>query len=382
MELKIKNLVLAKHFLLKNITESAYLDENDFAEKLEDWLQNFMFLAESLNIPISHVSDILSDDHHFDKLISSYINSSQNNNSIHEKIFENYGKEISEYYKLITEILTVNYIASFFLHKPKFNLKDDRDKVINSEYKKGAQFLKDFLKKPTEIDFLKMKYFSFESLELYISLFKYKNSKRINYVSLYEISLEIVNILFPGYDEVDYNLKISSDLFAKLDSCKCGVKDWCLYEQTCVEILRFVFIPEFNLLYFQKRTENGHQVRDVILPNTKQKGFWGSLKHEFNSKNIVIEMKNGIAKNINKDSINQLRIYLSKKTIGRFGLLFIRNKPSKSLLIARKMAYEESGILILIVDDKLLKKLILGRVWFGSCKDILQKEKIKFEIDY
>lgn len=63
-------------------------------------------------------------------------------------------------------------------------------------------------------------------------------------------------------------------------------------------------------------------------------------------------------------------------------MLFIRNKPSKSLLVARKMAYEESGILILIIDDKLLKKLILGRVWFGSCKEVLQREKIKFEINY
>jgi hypothetical protein len=44
-------------------------------------------------------------------------------------------------------------------------------------------------------------------------------------------------------------------------------------------------------------------------------------------------------------------LYLSKPTVGNFGLLFTRKKSSKKLLLARRRAYEESKILILIIDD-------------------------------
>lgn len=77
-----------------------------------------------------------------------------------------------------------------------------------------------------------------------------------------------------------------------------------------------------------------------------------------------------------------MRIYLSKKTIGKFGFLFIRESPNKSLLQARKLAYQESDILIILINDDLLKKLILCRALFGKCDDLLKMEKIKFEVEY
>jgi hypothetical protein len=49
---------------------------------------------------------------------------------------------------------------------------------------------------------------------------------------------------------------------------------------------------------------------------------------------------------------------------------------------AQHDAYEQSGILIIIVDDDLLKKLILSKAYMGDCDDIIANEKVKFEIGY
>lgn len=381
---KIKKFVLSKHFLTKSITEAGFSHDSDIEleEDLKTEIENFNFLAKTLNIEFGEIKDILSEDFHFDRLISSYLNSIINNDNIDEKIIEMYGKEISEYYHILTHIISVHYISSFLIAKKEINIKTERGQFLNSEFEKGEAYISTFFQNIRGSNFLMKKYFSKKEIEIYIEIYNKYNNKPDDYKTLNELSSNLVNIVFPEYDEVAYNLRISKELIEKLNNCKAGLKDWNLYEKTCIEILRFIFIPEFDMLYFQKRTENGHQIRDVILPNTKQKGFWKSIKEEFDSKNIVIELKNGNSKNINKDSVNQLRIYLSKKTIGKFGLLFIRNEPPKSLLISRKLAYEESGILILIIDDKLLKSLILSKAWLGSCKEVLQREKIKFEVEY
>jgi hypothetical protein len=381
---KIKKFVLSKHFLIKSITEAGFSHDNDieFKENLNTQFENFNFLAKSLNIQFESAKDLLSEDYHYDKLISSYINSIVHNNNIDKNILELYGKEISEYYHALTDILSVNYILSFLVNKEEIDIKTERGSFLNSEFKKGEEYINNYFKNFRKINFVIRKYFSTRELKTYVDLYSQNIENKNDYQSLNEISSNLLNRVFPEYDEVAYNLRISKELIEKLNKCKVGLKDWNLYEKTCIEILRFLFIPEFSLLYFQNRTQNGHQIRDVIIPNTKQKGFWKSIKEEFNSKNIIIELKNGASKNLNKDSVNQLRIYLSKKTIGKFGLLFIRNQPSKSLLISRKLAYEESGILILIIDDKLLKNLILSKAWLGSCKEMIQREKIKFEMEY
>lgn len=381
---KIKKFVLAKHFLTKSITEASFSHDNnkEFEEDLNTEIDNFNFLAKSLNIKFEGVNDIISKNSHYDRLISSYINSVNQNETFDKKILENYGQEISECYHILKHIISIQYVLSFLQIREEIDIKTERGKFINSELEKGEEYIKNYFKNFRGIDFLMRKYFSKKEIKIYMNLYIHNAENKDDYKTLHELSSSLVNRVFPEYNQVAYNLDISKNLIEKLNKCKPGLKDWSLYEETCIEILRFIFIPEFDILYFQKRTENNHQIRDVLIPNTKQKGFWKSIKEEFNSKNIVIELKNGITKNLNKDSVNQLRIYLSKKTIGKFGLLFIRNEPPKSLLISRKLAYEESGILILIIDDKLLKSLVLSKVWFGSCKEILQKEKIKFEVEY
>jgi hypothetical protein len=131
----------------------------------------------------------------------------------------------------------------------------------------------------------------------------------------------------------------------------------------------------------QVTSKNNFERRDAILPNNQFQGFWRHIWDEFQCHHVVREFKNGVHEQ-SKEAINQLRIYLSKPTIGRFGLLFVRHSPAKSLLQAQKDAYEQERILILIIDDLLLCRLLQARAFLGSAEDVLENEKIKFEIDY
>jgi hypothetical protein len=99
-----------------------------------------------------------------------------------------------------------------------------------------------------------------------------------------------------------------------LNKCIPGKKDWVKYEELCIQILTFLFLPPFKIILSQVRTESGDTRRDAVLPNNNYEGFWNLIRDEFNSKHIICEFKNyrdDLAPNL----LNQLRIYLSKKQL-------------------------------------------------------------------
>jgi hypothetical protein len=131
----------------------------------------------------------------------------------------------------------------------------------------------------------------------------------------------------------------------------------------------------------QSRGGGGHERRDAILPNRRSTPFGKLVWDEFESRHIVFELKNS-EKTSSKDSLNQLRIYLSKPTIGRFGILVTRTPPGQSLLQAQRNAFEQSRILILIIDDEKLIDMMIAHVYLGSPDEVLEREKLVFEINY
>lgn len=190
-----------------------------------------------------------------------------------------------------------------------------------------------------------------------------------------------INSLIPNYHEIQLCLDRGRTLGRKLENCAAGQEYWRKYEDLCMDILRFLFVPPFRNVLVQVRSADRHERRDAILPNNQYSGFWQIIREEFNSRHIVCEFKNlrGVG---SKASVNQLRIYLSKPTIGRFGLLFVRKLPGKGLLQAQRDAYEQSNILILILDDGKVQKLLKARAYLGSADELLETEKVSFEITY
>jgi hypothetical protein len=191
----------------------------------------------------------------------------------------------------------------------------------------------------------------------------------------------IVSLLVPTYAMMHERLARAWDLRLQLLRCPPGKENWRSYEDICFRILRFVFVPPFRQVISQARSADGHQVRDAVLPNNHYEGFWATIRNEFRSRHIVCEFKNGGAR-VGKNSLNQLRIYLCKPTIGRFGLLFIRKPSNQSLKKAQREAYEQHKTLILILDDERVVDLIYSRCFLGSADDFLAREKILFEMNY
>jgi|GEM_PF-572938 len=193
---------------------------------------------------------------------------------------------------------------------------------------------------------------------------------------------ELLPDMIPEFIEISKNEEFALSLTNELGSIKPGKQDWTKYEKYCIKVLNYLFIPGFRKVYVQAKTYDGYERRDAIIPNNSNTKFWHDVKNELNAKNIVFEFKN-LANSYTKNELNQLRIYLSKPTIGKFGFLFVRDMESnKNLSHAQRDTYGQSGILILIIDDKLLTKLILSRAYLGNCDDVIANEKIKFEINY
>lgn len=58
-----------------------------------------------------------------------------------------------------------------------------------------------------------------------------------------------------------------SDLVNRLDSCPIGEKGWREFEDLCVEILEFLFVPPLVKPISQSRTYSGTNRRDAVFPN-------------------------------------------------------------------------------------------------------------------
>jgi hypothetical protein len=190
----------------------------------------------------------------------------------------------------------------------------------------------------------------------------------------------LIEYLVPGFYELNDRRIRSQELVRELTKCPIGEPGWRKYEEVMFKILQFLFIPPFNRLSPQVRDESGHERRDVILFNNYFEGFWNQVGHEFNCRHLICELKNVAA--TQKKSLDQLRIYLSKRSIGRFGLLFIRNDPSASLLKARLNAYIDSNILVLIFPDNKVREMLIHRTFLDTCDFFLEKEKAQFDLLY
>lgn len=172
-----------------------------------------------------------------------------------------------------------------------------------------------------------------------------------------------------------------SALLARLKNCGHGRKYAKAYEALCVDLLEYLFVPPLARVIAQSARSDGHDVRDALLPNTASGYFWESIRREFDAKHLVVEFKN-YSEAVGKDEVNQLREYLSRKSLGRFGLLLSRRPASSSALTARADAYGAQSILILFVDDSTIEQLLHARSQGRDPSGILQELKERFEIGY
>lgn len=148
-------------------------------------------------------------------------------------------------------------------------------------------------------------------------------------------------------------------LIDRLYYCPPGKSGWKEFEDVCIEILCFLFIPPLTVPKIQTRTQSGIDVRDAIFPNRNfdSSNPWGYIFQELSARLILFEFKNYEKEEIAKEEVNQIRNYL-KTTMGRLAILCCSKKPNKSAYICRNSVYNEEKKIILFLTKDHLKEMI------------------------
>lgn len=156
-------------------------------------------------------------------------------------------------------------------------------------------------------------------------------------------------------------LNMIESYIKRLRDCPSGREGWKEYENVCIDILKFLFVPPLKLPKIQSRTESGLDIRDAIFPNRSGNENWRFIREDYDGKYILFEFKNytpDIGLDLGKDDVNQVKNYLYQ-TIGRLGVICSPKKPSTNGVQARRMAYiEEKKLIIFLSNDDLIEMMM------------------------
>lgn len=120
--------------------------------------------------------------------------------------------------------------------------------------------------------------------------------------------------------------RILSDI-RKLPSGKTDNADK-KYEDLIVKLMSSILYPHLDFADAQSRTDSGAQIRDLIFYNNKSYPFLQEIYNEYESKQIVMEIKN--VAEVEREHVNQINRYMTD-SLGRFGIIITRNKIKDSL---------------------------------------------------
>lgn len=153
-----------------------------------------------------------------------------------------------------------------------------------------------------------------------------------------------------------------SNFIERLKSCPSGEKGWKQFEDICIEILTFLFVPPLESPRIQKRSHSGIDRRDAIFPNRNFNldNTWGKIYKELNARLILFEFKNYDKSEIGKEEVNQIRNYLTEP-MGKLGILCCNKKPIEPAYIKRNSIYSssEKKIILFITIDHLVEMLYI-----------------------
>lgn len=391
---KVKLLAISRSFILKYSLELCSSEKNFESETdFQDWVDCYRIICDVIGfeyngkdiLPYETKQSIIDD---MDSLFSWQIKNTLFNNTISDKVDIYFGDEFRFIYTFTEMTIVCGQILSIHNHEKLFkNIPKERELIVKNELELANTYLEGYVKLLNNINNQKAieKFFGLNFKKHTKTFCKVFSQQKENNFEKFKLLTPHHNYLFnnliPNYSIIFSNLERAKKLLNELSFIKPGKCHWKKYEDICIKILNFLFVPPFRKIYIQSRNNDGFEIRDAILPNNNYSGFWKTLKDEFNSKNIICEFKNYQQAN-KKDILNQLRIYLEKKSIGKFGFLLIRGKANQTILKAQRNAYEQSNIMILILNDEDLNYLLKSKAIIGDCDEILENLKTKFEINY
>ncbi|XPV70550.1 MAG: TIR domain-containing protein [Halarcobacter sp.] len=171
---------------------------------------------------------------------------------------------------------------------------------------------------------------------------------------------------------IDKELENIQKLIKRLDECPEGKEGWKIYEDICVDILNYLFVPPLGKPKIQSRRESGIDIRDAIYPNRNSNENWKFIRDDYDAKYIVFEFKN-YSKNgseIDKSVLLQIDDYL-KQTIGRFGIICSKKLPNQSGIEKRKDIFIEKNKLIIFLNNEHLREMLLRKYKNDDPSDVI-----------
>ena len=165
-------------------------------------------------------------------------------------------------------------------------------------------------------------YIKYNSIILDIRNIKYLCMQNIELMSELENTIsypindikeqKILNEIFKNDEAANYKEEKKSDtekLINKLLNVNSGKQDktYRKYEETCTEIIKYLFESEFTQIKEQLETKDDLFVMDLLCGLKGSSTFWRILIEHYNSRFIVFEYKNY------KEEINQNNIFVTEK---------------------------------------------------------------------
>lgn len=151
----------------------------------------------------------------------------------------------------------------------------------------------------------------------------------------------------------------AGDLIDELNSCPAGVDGWKRFEDVCLEILRYLFVPPLAEPKIQSRTLSGITRRDAVFPNRNlgASNNWGLLLQELNARMIPFEFKNYDTTEVGKEEVDQTRNYMTKP-MGRLAIMVCNKPPNKAAHIRRNSIFSSEKRVILFLTKDHLKEML------------------------
>lgn len=173
------------------------------------------------------------------------------------------------------------------------------------------------------------------------------------------------------------------EIIRRLYDCPPGMDGWRDFEEICVEILTYLFVPPLAPPRIQSRTYSEIDRRDAIFPNREDIGpnIWARIFRELNARMILFEFKNYNHEEIGKEEVNQTRNYLTR-AMGQLAIICTNKPPNDQAHIKRNTIYSEEGKVILFLSKEKLVEMLYIKERGEDPADLIMDEIESFYLQH
>lgn len=150
------------------------------------------------------------------------------------------------------------------------------------------------------------------------------------------------------------------ELVQQLEACPIGRNGWQQWENVCIEVLKYTFVPPLENPLTTTETVQGEQRTRLSFPNRNKTldNSWGHLLQELSARLILCEFKNfSEGEDASREEIDSARLFL-KHPRGKLALWCCRRDPGTLATTRRDLAYNSDGQVILFLLPEHLKELV------------------------